>query len=103
MAKKLNSDVAGKLLGDVPSDKGFYLEGSGTISSIEGLYRALGEMDESQFSCYRNNEKNDFYNWIIQVVGDSRLANEVARAKTKSTTLKKIKQRMDSLKKIIEG
>lgn len=100
MAKKLTGEVAGKLLGDVPSENAFYVEGNNRITNLEGLCQVLEEMDEGQFSCYRNNEKNDFYNWIMLVIGDIRLANDLARAKTKQTTLKKVKQRVVTLKKI---
>ena len=100
MAKKLTAEIAEKFLSNVPTEKGFYFGEGFVVGSIEGLYNALDELSDEQFACHRNKEKNDFYNWIVDVIGDVRLANEIARTKTKNTLMKRIKQRMDSLKKI---
>lgn len=103
MAKKLTLSVIERFLGDVASDKYFFVYNGPVLKSIEELHTALGNMTEEQFLYHRNNEKNDFYNWVISVIGDIRLANEIGRAKTKETTIKKIKDRLDFLKKIKEG
>jgi len=100
MVKKLTNAVAEKFLSDAPPEKIFYMNGGRAVRNVEELSQAMEEMNEEQFSFHRNAEKNDFYNWILHVIGDVRLANELARAKTKETTLKKINQRVDSLKKI---
>jgi len=102
MAKKLTSQLAEQLLSEVEPDKEFVVVNGEIIKSIQDLHNVITEMSEENFSYHRNNTKNDFYNWVIEVIGDKRLAHALARAKTKQTTIKKIERRLDSLNKIIE-
>ena len=102
MAQKLTSQLAEQLLSDVAPEKEFVVENGIIIKNIQDLHNAIAEMSEENFSHHRNNTKNDFYNWVTDVVQDKRLAHALARAKTKKTTIKKLQRRIDSLKKIVE-
>jgi hypothetical protein len=102
MVKKLTSEAAAKFLSDLPLDKCFYVQNGPVIKNLEEFIQALESMSDASFSYHRNGTKNDFYNWILFVIGDSRLANEVGTAKTKETTLKKAKARVGYLKSIKE-
>ena len=66
------------------------------IRNIEDLKNALLKMDKKSFNHHVNKEKNDFANWVKEVIGDDVLANKVKKSKTIKTIIKAIE---DSLKK----
>jgi hypothetical protein len=103
MSKKLTPEIAGRFLSDTKPETSFFVHGGPIIKNVEELYAALQAMSEEQFIFHRNNGKNDFYNWMLNIVGDIKLANDIARAKTKDTTLKKVSERVNYLKSIKEG
>jgi hypothetical protein len=99
MSKRLTSETINLLLREVEEEKCFYVNCGHVVKSLYELDKALEKMTDEQFNFHRNNEKNDFYNWVLQVVGDIKLANEFARCKTKDTAVKKVKQRLEYLEK----
>ncbi len=98
MVRKLTSQVAQQLLADVDERVSFYVSDEITIRNLSELYDVLVSMSDEQFAHYRNNEKNDFYQWVYNIINDKMLANELARAKSKQTTLKRIKARVAFLR-----
>jgi uncharacterized protein YegL len=100
MEEKLAPATAKKLLADVPADKSFYVFKGPTLRNMEQLAQALEKMSDEQFNHHRNDAKNDFYNWVSQVIGDKKLADDLTKAKTKSATAKKVKERVAYLKGI---
>ncbi|MCK5282351.1 MAG: hypothetical protein KAK00_02995 [Nanoarchaeota archaeon] len=99
MTKKLNWEAAERLLSDTAPEKSFFVFNGPVLKNVDELYHALSEMSDEQFSYHRNNNgKNDFYAWVIDVIGDMRLANEIGRSKTRQTTIKRVKKRIDLLK-----
>ena len=100
MAKKLTIESASRLLADVPPDKVFYVFNGPLLKNLEELKKCLESINDETFAYHRSHIKNDFYNWVLFVVGDARLANDIARCKTGLTTLKKVKERVEALKKI---
>jgi len=101
MVKRLTKEIAEKYLSIVPSDKYFYIHEGPVLKNMEDLSKAIFEITEDQFSYHRNSLKNDFYMWVLGVIDDVKLAHDIARARTKETTRKKIESRIISLKKII--
>src|SRR3989338_4102531 len=101
MAKNLKGETEARLLSPAPEDKAFFLVGGKVLCTEEDLARAFAEMSDEQFSSHHNHEKNDFYNWVSQVIGDSRLAHDLALAKTRETSRKKAEARVQMLKNIV--
>ncbi|MBD3164382.1 hypothetical protein GF323_04225 [Candidatus Woesearchaeota archaeon] len=97
MARRLTSETAERFLSDVEHEKSFFINEGPALRNIIQLHDALSSISDKQFYFHRNNNKNDFYNWIKNVIGDSRLANDVARAKTRQTIIKRIKKRIELL------
>ena len=48
-----------------------------------------------------NKEKNDFSNWIYDVIGDSELADSLRKCKDKKTAVKRVKSRVNYLRSLI--
>jgi hypothetical protein len=100
MEEKLAPEAAKKFLADVPKEKVFYVFKGPTLKSMEQLSQFLDKMSDEQFNHHRNDSKNDFYNWVLQVIGDKKLADDLTKAKTKAATSKKVKERVVYLKGI---
>jgi hypothetical protein len=94
----LTKELAVQYLSSVDSAKKFHLYQGASLSNIEDLFLALQSISDQQFLHHRNEQKNDFYNWVLHVITDSKLANDIARAKTQKTMAKKIGERVTFLK-----
>ncbi len=95
-----SKEAALRVLGSVPEDKVFWVSDGSVIRSLEDLAKSLEKMSNETFKQHCNKEKNDFSNWIKDVIGDVRLANELKKNKTKTHAIHKIKRRIEWLKKI---
>lgn len=56
-------------------------------------------MSDESYSHHVNMEKNDFSRWINDIIGDQQLANDLLSSKNKESAVKKIKNRLNSLRK----
>ena len=79
------------------SDEHCFWSCDGSIArNLEDLKNVLLKMDKKCFIYHVNKEKNDFANWVKEVLGDDSLSNKLRKIKTIKTTVKVID---DSLKK----
>jgi hypothetical protein len=90
------------LLKNVPSEKVFYCKDGRVFENIEQLKKALTRMKANIFSFHVNSEKNDFANWIYDVIGDTELSNKLRKTTDKKETKKKIDNRISAIKKNIK-
>ena len=81
-------------LADTPSEKVFWCSNGNRIKNLKELERELKKMDEEIFGHHVNEEKNDFSNWIYDVIGDIELAENIREIKDKSEIAKKVKNRI---------
>ena len=95
----LTKDDARKYLSDVASEQCFWVNNGPILKNMEELANALPDMNDETYKHHANNEKNDFSRWINDVVGDQQLANDLLSSKNKESALKKIRNRLNSLKK----
>jgi len=72
---------------EVSPDKAFWLRNGIPIKSMYELIKVLEVIDETTFSFHVNNEKNDFSNWLRDVIGDIGLAEKVFSARTREEML----------------
>lgn len=69
------------------------------LKNVEELAAAMEGMGKDTYSYHANSNKNDFSNWIKEVIGDTKLANELLSSRNKDSALKKLRSRLNSLKK----
>ena len=62
---------------DVPEEKKFWVVDGTTIKNLEELSQSLRAMNEETFNYHVNENKNDFYNWIKDVIQDEELAESI--------------------------
>lgn len=94
---KINKTIS-PFLTSVPEDKKFWCNDGKVFNNLEELEKGLKKMDESTFEYHVNSEKNDFSNWIYDVIGDVELANELRSIISKNLMKKKISDRIKELK-----
>ena len=92
-------DEARRYLGDVSSEQCFWVNNGPILKNLDELANALQEISDEAYRHHVNSEKNDFSNWINDVIGDRKLANDLLSSKNKESMLKKVRNRVNSLKK----
>ena len=87
-----------KYLEDVPWDSSLKLSDGKTIHSLEQLPVVLMFCDDAVFDSHVNSQKNDFANWIRDVIGYGELADKVSTIKNKEEFLKLLEQSINEIK-----
>lgn len=78
---KITKQQALKFLDNVPEQYTFYCCDDHHIWNMRDLLSELLNMTDDTFLYHSNQEKNDFSNWVRDVIGDEKLARDLARAK----------------------
>ncbi len=87
-----------KLLANVPSDNIFWVSDGRILKNLQELSDALETMTDDTYNYHVTKEKNDFANWVKDVMGGRKLAGELAKAKNRLDALKKVKVIIDKSK-----
>ena len=99
VAKKKGSiRNAKKILSDVPEERQFWVCNGKTLRNLNELAKELENMSFDAFHHHVNPYKNDFANWVKEVVGDSVLADEIRKLKTRKSMARHVKTRIKQLK-----
>ena len=69
-----------KLLVKVPAENVFLCHNGSIFVDISELAEGLSAMSDETFAYHSNLEKRDFSNWVKDVIGDEKLADELAGA-----------------------
>jgi len=86
-----------KRLKNVPIDKAFYVHEGGTIRSLYELAEALSLMKPASFNHHVSPGRNDFANWVRDVIDDSVLASMLMLSKSKGQMEKEVRERIKDL------
>ena len=95
----VTKEEAKRYLCDTSPEQCFWINNGAVLKNMDELANALPDMSNETFNHHVNNEKNDFSNWIKEVIGDRQLANDLLSSKSKDSSLKKVRNRLNSLKK----
>jgi len=74
----------------VAVDKRFWLCDGGVLSNMVQLRNSLKRMSDGVFTYHVNAERNDFKNWIMDVVGDRKLAVSISKLKSSKAIYEKV-------------
>ena len=88
--KAAKKAVEEDFLVNVHDDKRFWLCDGGVLSNLVELRDALKFMNDGVFTYHVNTERNDFSNWIRDVIGDRELASSIVGMKEKQAIGKKV-------------
>jgi hypothetical protein len=76
---KLKYD-AQKFLAIVPEEYVFWCHDGRILKDMKELGEALAAMADETFAYHSNSEKNDFSNWVRDVISDEELASDLTLA-----------------------
>lgn len=96
MAKK--NVVAGSWLHDVPQDKVFRRHDGCAVKNLDEPACALREMPEETFRHHASKDKNNFSNWVRDVIGDVTLAEQLQKAAARIAAAQKVESRLNWLR-----
>ncbi len=88
---------AQRILGEVPQDKVFWVNDGKVLKKLSELETALKEMSDDTFCYHVNEEKNDFYKWVGEVIGDGKLARDLLRATSRLQAARAVGTRITML------
>ena len=101
MPKKISEEQARSFLRQLEPEKSFWVNNGAVLKNLEEFSSELKSMGPEQFSHHVNSEKNDFANWVNEVIGDQVLAKSLARIKTQKTIARTVGKRVAYLKRIV--
>jgi hypothetical protein len=84
--KRITNEL--KLYKNVSPEEYFYLHNGVVIKNLHELIDALEVMDEETFKHHVNDNRNDFSNWVKEVIKDINIAEKLNKAKTKNEMIK---------------
>lgn len=90
---KILKEHAERRLADVPDQYVFWCHDGRMIKSIRELKEALELMSDKTYSYHANNEKNDFSNWVKDIIGDDKLARDLSKSSDKRQAFEYVKAR----------
>jgi len=94
---KITKTVAQEMLGDVPQEKQFWCQDGRVVKNVRELEAALREMTEETFRHHSNEAKNDFSNWVRDVIGDEKLSRDLRKSTTRAQAAKCVAARISFL------
>jgi hypothetical protein len=100
MAKivRISKEEANMRLGDVPDEKRFWCQDGKVVKNLKELEKALDGMGDETFHHHSGKGRSDFGNWVRDVVGDNKLANDLSKAKSRIRASKAVEQRISFLR-----
>ena len=88
---------AKKLLSNVPEQHAFICCDGRIVRNIRDLGKTLAHMADDTFGYHANQHKNDFSQWVKDVIGDDKLARHLSRTSDRKQTLKELSHRITFL------
>lgn len=99
-AVKVTKTMARKILSTVPEEKIFWSHDGQMFRNLKELEQGLSNMDDETYTYHANGYKNDFTNWVKDVIGDQELAKDLATAMSHWDASKKVNIRIGYLSTI---
>jgi hypothetical protein len=84
-------------LADVPQEHVFWCCDGRILKNLRDLCDALGGMSDDTFAYHVNAAKNDFHNWVRDVIKDETLAADLLTAANTSTAVRAVTDRITFL------
>ena|SRR3989338_785085 len=101
MDKKIFLEDAEGILSDVKPEQCFWVHNGPVVRNLQELEKAMEYMDNETFLYHTCNSRNDFANWVKDILKDEELSDDILKDQSKDKTLKKIKGRIKFLEEII--
>ena len=86
------------LLANVPAEHAFLCHDGKVFTDMKELTEGLAAMSDETFSYHANPEKNDFANWVRDIIKDEKLARDLMNSSDREQAAKRVAERVDYLK-----
>ena len=86
-------EQAKQLLAGVPEEYVFWCQDGRVLRNLKDLAEALETMTDETFRYHANAEKNDFANWVRDIIKDEKLARDLFRSNTRPMAAKVVRDR----------
>jgi hypothetical protein len=90
---------AKRLLADVPEEYVFRCGDGQILRNMKELGDALNTITYETYVFHANKEKNDFTNWVRDIIKDERLAKDLQKATNRAQAAKLVANRSASISK----
>lgn len=87
-----------KMLDNVPQEYVFRCHKGGIFTNMSELRDALSGMSDDDYAYHANSAKNDFGNWVRDIIKDESLASALSKAKGRQQAAKACADRLTALK-----
>lgn len=77
------------------NEKCFWVHQGPVLSNLKDLLRAFKYMTDVQFNHHVTKEKNDFYIWVENILGDAICAKKLHKSNTAAEAAKVIEERLE--------
>lgn len=94
---KMTKAKAGKLLGNVPEEKAFWICSGHLLKNMSELENSFMEMNNDVFYYHVNENKNDFCTWVREVIEDDKLARDLEISRTPTQAAQCVNERISEL------
>lgn len=91
---RLAKKEAARYLARVPEENVFRCNDGCVMADMKELAQELREMSEETYAYHANEAKNDFRNWIKDIIGDNELANNLGKAMDRAEAAKYVADRV---------
>jgi hypothetical protein len=97
---EVKKNGAKKILTKVPEAMVFWCHDGQIFNDLDELIAGFDLMTDETFIYHANENKNDFSCWIIDVIGDQILADDIKKARNKTEAKKITQQRYYDLTRL---
>ena len=81
----------------------FYVHNGSVLKSKEDLLGCLRNIDEESFDHHVNSEKNDFANWVRDILKDEKLSKKLAQSRSVDEMVSSIEETIQLKRGKIKG
>ena len=99
MAKivRIAKEEAERRLSNVPEEHVFWCCDGSIYRNMRGLEEAFYSMSDDTFAFHANDSRNDFSNWVNDIIGDDKLARDLSKSHDKAKAAKCVSDRITFL------
>ena len=91
---------AARLLANVPEEYVFRCADGRVFQNMNDLEQAFATMTDETFSYHVNKDKNDFANWVKDIIKDDKLAKDLAKSLARTQAVKTVTRRLAFLNSV---
>ena len=88
-----------KALSDVNPENSFWVCDGSILKNLDELLNFAKNAQDNVFSYHANEERNDFSNWVKDMMGDVKLAGDLSKTKDKKEAVRILNERVKWLRK----